>query len=149
MKHGHNKKGQQSKTYTSWRGMLDRCYNENTPYFINYGGRGVQVVDRWHTFENFLADMGERPEGSTLDRIDNEGDYSPENCRWASWSIQRLNTRPRPTSLTGISGVWLKRGRWEARGKFEGISTRLYYGSDFFEACCARKSWENRHGKTA
>ena len=72
--------------------MKDRCYNPNYRSFPHYGGRGIKVCDRWrNSFENFLIDVGERPPGRTLDRIDNNGDYEPLNVRWATPTEQRLN----------------------------------------------------------
>jgi hypothetical protein len=74
--------------------MLDRCKNPNAPKFHHYGGRGITVCDRWLTFENFYADMGERPTDLTLDRINVDGNYEPANCRWATHKEQRANRRP-------------------------------------------------------
>jgi hypothetical protein len=81
--------------YASWSKMLARCRNPNNPSFKDYGGRGVQVCERWHSFENFLADMGERPEhGMSLDRFpDQNGNYEPGNVRWATSKEQNRNRR--------------------------------------------------------
>lgn len=79
--------------YRLWVSMVDRCYRENVPNFKFYGGRGIRVCDRWRTFLNFYADMGDRPEGCSLDRIDNAGNYEPSNCRWAPHTVQHANRR--------------------------------------------------------
>ena len=81
--------------YRAWRSFRDRCQNPNNKDFINYGGRGIKVCARWQIFENFLIDMGERPlHCAVIDRIDNDGDYQPDNCRWATLSQSNKNRRP-------------------------------------------------------
>lgn len=90
--------------YCIWQNMVRRCHDENNPAYHNYGGRGVTVCERWHTFENFFADMGVRPPGGTLDRTNNDLGYSPENCRWASRKEQARNQRTnRSIEINGVS----------------------------------------------
>lgn len=91
--HGHTWHGGFSPTYMSWKGMHQRCRNPSQQSWKYYGGRGIVVCERWRSFENFLADMGERPEDRTLDRIDPYGNYEPANCRWATAVEQRRNRR--------------------------------------------------------
>ena len=80
-------------TYKSWRSMLERCENKNHRHFSNYGGRGIEVCEKWKSFDGFLSDMGVRPDGMTLDRIDSNLGYSKENCRWATKTQQSRNKR--------------------------------------------------------
>lgn len=99
-KHGHarNDAGR-SPTYRSWEVMRARCQNQNDDNFPSYGGRGIKVCQRWQVFSNFLADMGERPARTTIDRKNPNGDYEPNNCRWAS-PIQQARNRRNTLNVT-------------------------------------------------
>lgn len=90
-KHGHFVGDKPSPTYRIWSGMHTRCSNQKMPSWPHYGGRGIKVCERWDKFENFLSDMGERPDGKSLDRINNNGNYCHENCRWATDFEQHRN----------------------------------------------------------
>ena len=102
-----------SKTpeYKAWYDMKDRCFNLNRKYYSHYGGRGIKVCDRWLNFENFLADMGSRPTAKySLDRIDNDGDYQKDNCKWSTRVEQENNKRS--NRLITIGCVTLTIAQW-------------------------------------
>lgn len=83
----------ETPTYSSWHNMMKRCYNVKNPSYFYYGSRGIKVCKRWQKFENFFVDMGKRPENMSIDRINNDGNYEPKNCRWATHSEQQKNKR--------------------------------------------------------
>lgn len=81
--------------YNTWKNMRQRCQNKNHPRYADWGGRGIQVCERWQTFANFHADMGDKPDGMSIERKDNDGDYTPDNCVWATTTEQNRNQRTR------------------------------------------------------
>lgn len=94
-RHGHAGVGRHSSVYKCWLQMRRRCNDTTAVNYERYGARGIRVCSRWESFPNFLADMGEKPVGKTLDRKDNDGNYTPENCKWSTPSEQSLNRRKR------------------------------------------------------
>lgn len=101
--------------YGTWKRMRGRCNSKTHPRYADWGGRGIKVCSRWDDFANFASDMGERPEGYSLDRIDNDGDYCPENCKWSSVSEQNKNQRVRKDSISGVKGVRKCKDGYHAR----------------------------------
>jgi hypothetical protein len=105
LRHGHASRKQASSIYRRWHEMIQRCNNPNHQSFKNYGGRGIKVCDRWlESFQIFVADMGEPPDGMTLDRINNDGNYEPDNCRWATRAVQNRNQRRNDKKFGALIG---------------------------------------------
>lgn len=114
MKHGHAMRGQESPEYTTWASLKHRCNSPGNTHYKYYGGRGIRVCDRWSkSFIAFLEDMGLRPQGMAIERIDNDGDYEPGNCRWATRAEQSLNRRG-AVQLTH-NGETLTQSAWARR----------------------------------
>lgn len=99
-------------THQSWAGMFQRCNNPKSKGFARYGGRGISICEDWLVFENFMRDMGERPDGTSIDRIDNDGNYEPSNCRWATQKTQ-TNNRSVTRTITA-NGQTLPLTEWSA-----------------------------------
>jgi len=117
-----------SGTYRSWKDCRARCNNTNDTDFKHYGGRGITVCDEWDDYEAFLRDMGERPDGLTLDRIDVDGNYSADNCRWADAATQANNKRNnRTVVIDGIRANLSEWSRWLGVGH-KTLSYRLDAG---------------------
>ena len=124
--HGMSK----TRTWVTWESVRERCLNPNNNAWKDYGGRGIKICKRWDSFENFLADMGERPIGKTIDRVNNNGNYEPSNCRWATSTQQNRNKRNNRlfggitaaewSERTGVNYVTLRKRliRQEAKGIF-------------------------------
>jgi hypothetical protein len=126
-KHGHCTKALQSPTHLSWTAMINRCDNPKNASYPRYGGRGIGVAYAWRTFDAFLADMGERPPGTSLDRIDSDGDYEPGNCRWATAKQQAANrssSKLEPHEAAQVS--WLVASGYQVAevASFFGISAK-------------------------
>jgi hypothetical protein len=126
--HGHAHSGKRSPEYQSWTSMLARVRGRTGRRREMYGDRGIAVCERWEVFENFLADMGSRPPGTSLDRIDNDGDYMPDNCRWATAAVQARNQRRIPR--VEWRGESLTKPEWAERIGIPHatIQDRLYRG---------------------
>ena len=143
-KHG----GWNKSSYNTWRAMMRRCHNPKDKDYKRYGAMGVQVCQEWHDYIKFAQDMGE-PEGTqTLDRIDPYGNYTKENCRWASVTIQNRNIRLRPNSKSGHIGVHLRGKKWYAELTCKKIKYYSHACSTVEEAVAARKELERVHWST-
>lgn len=132
-RHGHAIR--RTPTYASWQSMLYRC---KAPKYKYYSQRGITVCDRWRTFENFLADMGERPDGTTLDRRDNDKGYEPGNCRWSTPAEQSRNARGLRLTHDLVREI---RGRREHGEPGPSIAARLGVARAVVNAVLAGRTW--------
>lgn len=118
--------------FDTWRGMIDRCYRPSVINYPYYGGRGITVCDRWrgvNGFDNFVEDMREKPEPShTLDRIDNDKNYSPENCKWSSKAEQSWKRRLFTNNTTGVRGVIFDKKKQRYIARISVASKRILLG---------------------
>ena len=138
--------------YRSWNHMLQRCNNKNSHKYSDYGGRGIVVCEKWLAFENFFADMGQRPHGKTLERIDVNGNYEPSNCKWATATEQQRNQRIQRNNSSGVKGVsWDKsKGKWTAQISVNYKNIYIGRFSSLQEAALARKRAEEKYwGKSS
>lgn len=144
-KHGHAKASGNSVEYQTYNHMLGRCFNQNKPDYRHYGGRGITVCDRWReSFENFLADMGSRPAGMSLDRIDVNGNYEPGNCRWIPVAEQQSNKRNnRVVTVNGETGPLKAMCDKYSKHKYDTVRARLNKGLSVEEAFFK----ESRYGR--
>ncbi len=144
-KHGRSR----TLEYKSWQSMLERCNNPKKDNYNRYGGRGITVCGRWYVFKNFFKDMGKRPKDLTLERIDNDGNYEPSNCKWATRTAQMRNRRLQKTNTTGINGVgWVKK-RKKYRVNIRANNKRYFIGefNALEQAIKARKQAEEKYWK--
>lgn len=136
-----------TREYNTWHNMKQRCLNKNHKNFKDYGYRGITICDKWLRFNGFYEDMGDRPEGMTLERIDNNKGYYKGNCKWVSYKDQCRNRRMPINNTSKHVGVAYREsyGKYYANIGFEGKRIHLGYFKNFEEAVKARKEAELKY----
>ncbi len=138
--HGHSLNYKPSPTYRIWQSMIDRCENLQAKDYLYYGGRGIAVCDRWRDFESFLVDMGEKPDGLTLERVNNDHNYEPANCKWATRSEQSRNSRTTRLSPELVLEV---HGRVEHGESMASVARRLGVSESCVAHARAGRTWKD------
>lgn len=136
-----------SPTHSTWNNMIQRCTNEKSNQYVDYGERGISVTEKWRKFDGFLEDMGIKPEGMTLERVDVNGNYCKENCIWADRYTQSVNRRKFKNNKSGKTGVyWNKRSdKWAARITVNAVDIFLGYYEDLELAIHVREEAELKY----
>lgn len=137
-KHGHSRVSGRSPTYEAWNSMLTRCLRSYKKGRRDYKDRGITVCQRWRKFENFLADMGEKPAGLMLDRIDNDGNYEPGNCRWTNRQTQNINRHNTKLTMEKAIAICLCRLDGEA---ISAIARRFHIDRAIVSRICSGERW--------
>lgn len=149
--HGHTVGGKFTPEYSSWAAMLTRCTNPNSMHYYRYGGRGIKVSERWlHSFETFLEDMGSRPKGRySIERKNNEGNYEPGNCFWATDRQQTRNRGLFKNNKAGVKGIFFENSteKWVASIGVDGKQLHLGRFVDIESAKEARLTAEQKYWK--
>jgi len=151
-KHGQNTGTYTSPEYVSWLKMKQRCLNPNDVAYHNYGGRGIIISDEWLDFQNFYKDLGDKPSKEhTIDRINNDGNYEKDNCKWSTKHEQSSNRRKLTNNTSGTTGVmWNSQcNKWQATITSKGKHYHLGIYNEIEEAIEARSRAETKHKVTS
>lgn len=131
--------------YLTWKNIKQRCYNPSSVSYKYYGGRGIKMCERWKNDYNLFAeDMGDKPKGCSLDRIDPNGDYEPNNCRWVDYTQQNYNQRVQKNNKSGCTGVYKKRDKWQSGIYYKRRYINLGAYTELEDAVKARKLYERK-----
>lgn len=136
-----------TRVYGIWQGVIGRCYVKSNGSFKRYGGMGITTCEEWRDFKNFYDDMGDAPEGLTIDRIDSKKGYFKENCRWTTYKTQATNTKRDRNNSSGRVGVSVdkRNGKFKARITVDGKTVSLGVFRDFESAVEAREAAEEKY----